>query len=346
MSVPEQTPYKEYTGNGVTKNFALEFTCDLKQELKVFIDNVEPESSTWSLVGGSVVFTTAPSSGLKIVLKRATKLERTTNYSSTNNSFRPESINNDLDRVWYALQDQAYKLGQYDLDYTYAINTSNLAKQIAQNANQKADSAYELADQTQPINKGGTGATTAENARTSLDVYSQAEVDALIATGGQGNFVPIAGGGTGATTAEDARTNLEVYSKDEVYAKADALAKADLVNNLTSTDATKALTAAQGKVLADRDFGIGQTYQLLTSSRLLNTAYINTTGRPIFVIVVIQFSGAGSAYLTIGGYRTASASSVTGAGQHTTLFFPVPPSESYYIDAPNGTILTWRELRT
>ncbi|HCM31824.1 MAG TPA: hypothetical protein DIC32_10170 [Acinetobacter radioresistens] len=105
MSVPEQTPYKEYMGNGVTKNFALEFTCDSKQELKVFIDNVEPELSTWSLVGGSVVFTTAPASDSKIVLKRATKLERTTNYSSTNNSFRPEAINKDLDRVWLKLQE-------------------------------------------------------------------------------------------------------------------------------------------------------------------------------------------------------------------------------------------------
>ena len=88
MAVLEQTPYKEYVGNGVTTNFALGFTCDLKQELKVFINDIEPELSAWSLVGGSVVFTTAPVSGSKIVLKRATKLERTTNYSSIDNSFR------------------------------------------------------------------------------------------------------------------------------------------------------------------------------------------------------------------------------------------------------------------
>lgn len=219
MAVPEQTPYIEYTGNGVTNNFALEFTCDSKQELKVFIDNVEPELSTWSLVGGSVVFTTAPVSGSKIVLKRATKLERTTNYSSVNNSFRPDAINKDFDRVWYALQDQAYKFGQYDLDYSYAINTSNQALGNAATAQQKADSAYNLADttntETRPIERGGTGATTAAGARTNIGVYSQAEVDALVATGGQGNIVGVSGGGTGASTSAGARTNLDVYSKTE-----------------------------------------------------------------------------------------------------------------------------------
>ena len=186
MAVPEQTPYKEYVGNGVTTNFALEFTCDSKQELKVFINDVEPELSTWSLASGSVSFTSAPALGSKIVLKRATKLERTTNYLSNNNSFRPEAINKDFDRVWYALQDQAYKLGQYDLDYSYAINTSNQALSNAATAQQKADSAYNLADtintKTRPIERGGTGATTAAGARTNLNVMSSAEVAAAINT--------------------------------------------------------------------------------------------------------------------------------------------------------------------
>ena len=191
MAVPEQTPYKEYVGNGVTTNFALEFTCDSKQELKVFINDVEPELSTWSLAGGSVSFITAPTSGSKIVLKRATKLERTTNYLSSNNSFRPEAINKDFDRVWYAIQDQNYKVGQYDYDYNFVLT------------------------QVRPINSGGTGADNVVDARTNLELYSRSEIDALIATGGAGNVVGIAGGGTGATTAEQARNNLSVYSKTE-----------------------------------------------------------------------------------------------------------------------------------
>ena len=205
MSVPEQTPYKEYTGNGVTNNFALEFTCDSKQELKVFIDNVEPELNTWSLVGGSVVFTTAPVSGSKIVLKRATKLERTTNYSSIDNSFRPDAINKDLDRIWYAIQEQNFKAGQYDYDYNFVLS------------------------QVRPITTGGTGADNPNDARNNLNIYSKEEVNALIATGGEGNVVGIAGGGTGGITAAEARTNLGVPSTVEV---------AEAINSATPPDAT------------------------------------------------------------------------------------------------------------
>lgn len=51
-----------------------------------------------------------------------------------------------------------------------------------------------------PIAKGGTGASTAEQARTNLGLGNVATL----------NTVPIVNGGTGATTVEDARTNLGV----------------------------------------------------------------------------------------------------------------------------------------
>ena len=54
-----------------------------------------------------------------------------------------------------------------------------------------------------------------------------------------------------------------------------------LNNTLTSTSTTEALTAAQGNVLNDQAFGVGQTWQNLTSSRASNVTYTNTTGKPI-----------------------------------------------------------------
>lgn len=219
MAVAEQTPYIEYTANGSTTTFALGFVCSLKDELHVLINGVEQVASAWSLSNNSVSFNVAPSNGAKVTLYRETKLKRVTDYSSANNSFRPSALNAELDRVWFALQDQLYKLNQYDFDYSYAINTSNQAKQIAQSAQQAADNAYSLANttntETRPINRGGTGSTTAAGARTNLNVYSQAEVDILVATGGQGVVAGIANGGTGANTAAGARTNLDVYSKTE-----------------------------------------------------------------------------------------------------------------------------------
>lgn len=105
MAVPEQTPYIEHTGNGATTSFALKFQCESKDHLIVLIDDIEPPIATWSLTEGNVVFATAPAVGKKITLQRNTPFGRTTNYQSFNNSFRPQSVNGDFDRLWLKLQE-------------------------------------------------------------------------------------------------------------------------------------------------------------------------------------------------------------------------------------------------
>ena len=105
MAVPEQTPYIEHTGNGVTTSFALKFQCESKDHLIVLVDDIEPSIATWSLSGGNVVFTTAPAAGKKIILQRNTPFGRTADYQSFNNSFRPQAVNGDFDRLWLKLQE-------------------------------------------------------------------------------------------------------------------------------------------------------------------------------------------------------------------------------------------------
>lgn len=105
MAVSEQTPYIEHTGNGVTTSFSLGFQCESKDHLIVLVDEIEPPIATWSLTGGNVVFTTAPAAGKKIKLQRNTPFGRTTNYQSFNNSFRPQTVNIDFDRIWWKLQE-------------------------------------------------------------------------------------------------------------------------------------------------------------------------------------------------------------------------------------------------
>lgn len=105
MAVPEQTPYSEHTGNGSTTSFALGFQCETKDHLIVLVDDVEPPIATWSLNSGNVVFTTAPAAGKKITVQRNTPFGRTTNYQSFNNSFRPQTVNGDFDRIWWKLQE-------------------------------------------------------------------------------------------------------------------------------------------------------------------------------------------------------------------------------------------------
>lgn len=105
MAVPEQTPYIEHTGNGITTSFALGFQCETKDHLIVLVDDVEPPIATWSLTGGNVEFTTAPAVGKKITLQRNTPFSRTTDYQSYNNSFRPPAVNKDFDWIWWKLQE-------------------------------------------------------------------------------------------------------------------------------------------------------------------------------------------------------------------------------------------------
>lgn len=105
MAVPEQTPYIEHTGNGITTSFALGFQCETKDHLIVLIDDIEPPIATWSLTGGDVVFTTAPAAGKKITLQRNTPFSRNTDYQSYNNSFRPPAVNKDFDWIWLKLQE-------------------------------------------------------------------------------------------------------------------------------------------------------------------------------------------------------------------------------------------------
>lgn len=105
MAVPEQTPYIEHTGNGITTSFALKFQCESKDHLIVLVDEIEPPIATWSLTGGNVVFTTAPAAGKKITIQRNTPFNRTAEYQSFNNSFRPQTVNIDFDRIWLKLQE-------------------------------------------------------------------------------------------------------------------------------------------------------------------------------------------------------------------------------------------------
>ena len=110
-----------------------------------------------------------------------------------------------------------------------------------------------------------------------------------------------------------------------------------LNNTLTSTSTTQALTAAQGKMLNDQAFGVGQTWQNLTASRAAETIYTNTTGKPIQV--AISYNG-NNAYFDIGGVEIYMPD-YTAFG---FAFFIIPNGTTYRIRNQVG-INSWSELR-
>lgn len=108
MAVPVQTPYQEYTANGVTTSFAVTFQCLSIDTLIVTINGVEQSPTLWSFTGGNVVFVAAPANLAIVGIKRSTALTREVTYQSYDNSLRPDVLNNDIDRLWHVLQENQY----------------------------------------------------------------------------------------------------------------------------------------------------------------------------------------------------------------------------------------------
>lgn len=95
--------------------------------------------------------------------------------------------------------------------------------------------------------------------------------------------------------------------------------------------------------LAMQALGVGQTWQVVTGSRVSGTTYTNSTGRPIMVRVVgagsnqtITSSIGGVALGVIVNNNTASA---------VSDFYVVPSGATYSSTMGAGTILSWAELR-
>ena len=225
MTVQQIVPYAKYVTNGADSVYTVNFFIEDKENLFIKLNDVVVSMNDYNYLKdvNGIEFHTPLLANQKLEIFRKTKLERTTNFESFNNTFRPEVLNKDLDKIWLTLQEQSSKVDQYDLDYEYVVRTSSQALTEVKDAQARADDAYELADLTnteiRPIPRGGTGANNASDARNNLDVHSKAEVLALVQTGGAGEVLSIESGGTSGVTAEEARTNLDVYSKDEIDAK-------------------------------------------------------------------------------------------------------------------------------
>jgi len=109
MSVPDQPTIFSYVGNGVTTTFA--YGCYLlsADDLVVNVNGASVTSGftvngVGSQTGGAVIFTTPPADGVSVVLYRDVAIERLTDYQR-NGDFRAQTVNNDFDRLWMALQD-------------------------------------------------------------------------------------------------------------------------------------------------------------------------------------------------------------------------------------------------
>ena len=107
-----------------------------------------------------------------------------------------------------------------------------------------------------------------------------------------------------------------------------------------------------GKVQNSSAIGYGQTYNNVTASRALNTAYTNSTGRPIFVFVSgntsQNTSASFTAYINTVNIGLAGVCTNASYGAGIGLTFIVPAGSTYYVVGSSAgsalTLTTWFEL--
>ena len=118
-----------------------------------------------------------------------------------------------------------------------------------------------------------------------------------------------------------------------------------LNNTLTSASTEQAATAAQAKALNDKIFGVGQTWQNLTSSRVNGTIYTNTTGRPIVVKVSSNYtSSSNTLFLYIDEDEVQQIRQDADGSVNAWADLCVPAGSTYRINSSNG-FSNWSELR-
>lgn len=201
-----------------------------------------------------------------------------------------------------------------------------------------------LVDRLENIAKFSTSASgaasitrtpTAENNKT--NVQEAIDQNASQIASNADEVRAISKGGTGASTKAGARSNLGLGD----------IATTNIIDedDMSSNSASRAPSQQSVKAYVDANamLGIGQTWQDMSGSRSVSTAYTNSTGRTITVAidydntasVPIQVREAGGSWLTIG-----NTSSIAGG----ICTFPVPDGNEYRVNGSTG-LNGWLELR-
>lgn len=116
MPVPAQTTlFNESTANGVTTVFPYEFMISAAGDITVELDGVVTTTGfTLTGVGeeggGTIVFSTAPANGVVVLRYLDSELSRATDYQQLGD-FNADTVDQDFDRLWLAMQSLALKLG-------------------------------------------------------------------------------------------------------------------------------------------------------------------------------------------------------------------------------------------
>jgi len=183
---------------------------------------------------------------------------------------------------------------------------------------------------------GGTGASTAANARTNLSAAASGANSDITSITGLTTALTVAQGGTGATS---------ISSGALVKGNGTSALSAASASDITTAIGSTAVTNATNATNVTNGLGVSQTYQNVTGSRALGTTYTNSTSKPIWLSVSFGNSGGQVCDLYVDGNL---ASHTEGdLYPRLTVTGIVPAGSTYYISRTGGSgaITYWLELR-
>ena len=124
-----------------------------------------------------------------------------------------------------------------------------------------------------------------------------------------------------------------------------------VINSLASNDVGSALSAAQGRILADsiasrpsidQIVGINQQWKNVTASRTVGVNYQNQFSKPIQVLLSSQeFNNAATMSVYVNNVLIASVSGSSGFNQSKSISLIIPPLSSIRVE---GGFAIWSEL--
>lgn len=172
--------------------------------------------------------------------------------------------------------------------------------------------------------------TAAPNTR-NINITGSAGVTSFVVSAGQVYFVRFAGS---VSLANNANIVTQTGATITTQAGDTCLIRS------TSTNIVEILCYTRGMPQA---IGDGQTWQDVTASRSSGVSYLNSSGRPIQMCVVVTDGGStGSWSATVGGILFDLGNPASAGGM---VSFVIPSGVSYSVSLGGNTLTKWAELK-
>ena len=317
-----------YSADSSTTSFTFNFDIADSNSLEVYVDNVLKSTTTDYSVEfdsgvngtGIVVFTTAPSTGSTILIKRDTELVRTTDFQ-TSGAFTASVINAELDRITQGLQEaddkiqnRVLRVEHFDSAPTDFVIPSNRANQFLKfdsNGDITVADSFEgsTITTTGNVTVGGTLDVTGATTLTSLTVSGN--VNATLTTAAQPNITSL---GTLSSLTVD---NLTL-NDNQIASDTGTIALDDNVTvngNVTATNLGGTLTtAAQTNITS-----LGTLTALTVDNIQINSNTIVSDTGTLAIDDNTTVNGSLTATTLGGTLSTAAQTNITSLGTLTAL---------------------------